>query len=243
MLQPPQNLVIVCCHATWKGFSRKDAVGDNEPAEWLIAPFQVGETPTFITHIRAGALAERLGLLQFNDSSVYAESSALDSYQNVLFSLLLFRRVCKAWPKRVTIISHAFKQQRLEQLHCQVALRLKDKNVIFRGFDPPDMHVKPEGEMMKVVEEWREDPFGATKELRLKREGRDVLKEQEGWGWGERTEKTARVGDAFVEKMLLGLTGEERSVLMDFLMWKGGKGGGEAFPAKLPWERGEDSEG
>jgi hypothetical protein len=52
-MQPPNHVVVVCGHAIWQGGPKN---GWDE-AEWLIESYKKGETPTFISHIRAGVQA------------------------------------------------------------------------------------------------------------------------------------------------------------------------------------------
>ncbi|KAM5352685.1 hypothetical protein ACJ41O_005407 [Fusarium nematophilum] len=63
---PPTRLIVVCCHGIWLGGQSRG----NDEAEWLIADFQRGETPTFIQHIKAGV--EALSVDRSNSALVFS---------------------------------------------------------------------------------------------------------------------------------------------------------------------------
>ncbi|KAI1763803.1 hypothetical protein GGR53DRAFT_466938 [Hypoxylon sp. FL1150] len=114
---------------------------------------------------------------------VICEERALDSYSNVLFSLVKFWCDCGEWPQRMTIVSHAFKRERLVDLHCG-AIRFPLDRVNFVGVDPPGMRDGTNEAAWKGVAEaitqWKEDPHGIGKLLAGKRRKRNVWNTSQG---------------------------------------------------------------
>lgn len=148
------------------------------------------------------------------------ETFALDSYQNLLFSLLRFRELASSWPEHVTVVSYAFKKERFVELH-RAAIRWPLERFTFVGIDPPwdsgrEMKAVMEGERANAASLWERDPYACAQEsgLRAKRRGRNM---------GRRR--------GYV------LEGVERSV-RDLVGWcREGGGRGKVFGKRLPWDQ------
>jgi dihydrofolate synthase len=115
------------------------------------------------------------------ESRIRVEERALDSYYNVLLSLIQFWREFGSWPTHLTIVSHGFKRSRVVESHC-VAIGFPLDRVSFIGIDPPAMvpsdtgHVEKQGAMkgsLKTVDLWGEDPHGTGPVLAAKRSNRN----------------------------------------------------------------------
>lgn len=125
-------------------------------------------------------------------SRILLEERALDSYYNVLFSVVDFWRTHAVWPKQLTLVSHAFKQTRLVDGHC-AAIGFPLHRVAFVGINPPgveDLNRSPEGQasdkanamrgVQLAIGQWKDDPHGVGEELAGKRRQRNC------WGVNQR---------------------------------------------------------
>ena len=134
-------------------------------------------------------------------SRTLVEEKALDSYQNVLFSLLRFWGVAGCWPRKISIVSHAFKKARFVELHLQ-ALRWEGE-VGFLGVDPEYMATDGdreraagvrEGERIRGYGVWAGDMYGVGEGLVGKRKARNPWSiEQEVWEEGMGTQVHALI--------------------------------------------------
>ena len=78
--------------------------------------------------------ARATGLLPSADlfTRVTIEDAALDSFQNVLFSIARFRELTGAYPTRITVVGHNFKRRRFEDLH-RLAIRWPKIRFTYEG--------------------------------------------------------------------------------------------------------------
>jgi hypothetical protein len=123
---------------------------------------------------------------------IAVEEEALDSLQNVQFSVRKFRQRYGRLPRRVTVTSHEFKRARFEELHFPTLQSLPEfagsagdgeiGEWRFVGRDPTYMEDDPdgnrarevrEGERKRGYEAWKADPLGTGELLSSKRKERD----------------------------------------------------------------------
>ncbi|KLO17696.1 hypothetical protein SCHPADRAFT_821127 [Schizopora paradoxa] len=115
-------------------------------------------------------------------SSLYeratTEDYALDSFQNLLFSVARFREVTGHYPTRVTIVGYAMKHRRYEELHRK-ALRwpLDSEYWKYYGIDMEDEEEREraiEGEIENGYKPYETDLYGCHGTLLEKRRLRNV---------------------------------------------------------------------
>jgi hypothetical protein len=102
-------------------------------------------------------------LRMFSKGYILLEEQATDSFQNLLFSILLFRKATGRYPKQIRIITHAFKAKRFLELHAP-AIRWPEDRVQVQGIDPvmsiADLESTLRGEEENGYAVWKNDPMG-----------------------------------------------------------------------------------
>lgn len=128
------------------------------------------------------------------------EEHATDSFQNLLFSILLYRQRTGSYPKAIRIVTHSFKTRRFLNLHAP-AIHWPSTRIRVQGIDP--IMSRAEYESTLASEEklgysaWKEDPLGNGVLLGRKRLER---------GWDEAT--TQELGDGLEQNVKRLLDGE-----------------------------------
>lgn len=165
-------------------------------------------------HLHGSAIQE--AILQ---ERTVAECWATDSYQNLLFSIIYFWKTVGRWPESITVITHAFKQDRFLQCHAD-ALRWPRGKIRVQGINPPFTDEELRDVMRseaKCKKQFEQDPYGASEPLAGKRQ-------QRRW-------------DGKAMEGVLGSVLDEdvKAQLKKLLEWKGGSSGKEIYPHILPW--------
>jgi hypothetical protein len=131
------------------------------------------------------------------------EEHATDSFQNLLFSILLFRQTTGTYPKQVRIITHAFKAKRFLDLHAP-AIKWPSNCVQVQGINPVmstvELEETVEGEEKYGYAPWVQDALGTGEVLSLKRQ-------QRGWDEGEEKELGEGLEDS-IRELLAGNVSE-----------------------------------
>ncbi|KAF1845246.1 uncharacterized protein K460DRAFT_105477 [Cucurbitaria berberidis CBS 394.84] len=145
----------------------------------------------------------------FSKGYVLLEEQATDSFQNLLFSILLFRKTTGRYPTNIRIITHSFKAKRFLDLHAPTIRWPKDR-VQVQGIDPvmssTDLESTLRGEEQNGYAQWKKDPLGTGELLSGKRRQR---------AWDESVAGELVEGlEASVEELLQG-----------------------SIPTELPWEQ------
>ncbi|KIV99553.1 uncharacterized protein PV09_08853 [Verruconis gallopava] len=159
--------------------------------------------------------ADAIGYAPSRDvlDGIALEEAATDSYQNVLFSILVFRRRTGHYPTSMTIITHAFKNDRFLRLHAK-ALKWPADRVKVLGINPPftiaELESTEAGEKRNGFGPWETDLYGTASVLSSKRKAR-------GWKEGKNSE------------LAEGL----EPVVQRLLLYQGRE---QVFPETLPWE-------
>ncbi|KAF8256908.1 hypothetical protein EI94DRAFT_1671780 [Lactarius quietus] len=132
--------------------------------------------------------ARTTGLLPSADTFTRAttEDAALDSFQNVLFSIARFRELTGAYPSRITIVGHNFKRRRFEQLHRR-ALHWPKLHFTYEGVPlrtEADEREAASGELVNAFNPYSTDLYGCHAPLVQKRVGRNFHVRTHGYHVG-----------------------------------------------------------
>jgi len=198
------KLIIVPCHASFKSDTYIPLPEDIENDDyWALQPFQKGEPPFYLEHIREGVkLTDDESLLVFSggrtreesgriwsesktydeiaktlpnyvDERAELEEYARDSFQNLDFSIRKFKHLFGHEPDMIYVIGWKFKEKRF-QFHADT-LQIRNASFKYVGVNNP----RPEdlaGALIgeeKTLKSFMENPHGDEGVLLEKRLLRD----------------------------------------------------------------------
>ncbi|PWZ03183.1 hypothetical protein BCV70DRAFT_12886 [Testicularia cyperi] len=149
----------------------KDALADSANGAGLgSSNAKVGT----LAHANA-AVATRHGL---QDARMTTENFALDSFENLLFSIARFREYTGFYPDRISVVGYGFKRPRFEELHAKAVrwdttgfLKNGERTFQYIGIDDEsdDRDAQYRGEKLKAYALFDKDLYGCHGKLLFKR--------------------------------------------------------------------------
>lgn len=115
------------------------------------------------SYLRLASSIDRSALPQDSFNRLTTEDHALDSFQNLLFSVARFKEYTGRYPEHITIVGYEFKRRRFEDLHRAAIHWPKDK-FSYLGVDPDDeehVRIATEGEVRvrQITDKYITDNF------------------------------------------------------------------------------------
>ncbi|KAG8863568.1 hypothetical protein FRB96_008308 [Tulasnella sp. 330] len=190
------HLIIVAGHAVFTGCEPDERLDEKY---WVLEDRQKGggNIEAFFSHIQRGGqtrpktlitegqsyhhlatishLLESPGEIRSSPTSrrVTTENYALDSFQNLLFSIARFREVTGTYPDKITVVGFGMKRRRFEELHRK-AIRWPEYAFEYVGIDVKgDTSVAYAGENQFGFTPYSKDLYGCHDELIAKRRRRN----------------------------------------------------------------------
>ncbi|KAK7043552.1 hypothetical protein R3P38DRAFT_2887531 [Favolaschia claudopus] len=106
-------------------------------------------------------------------SRATSEGFAMDSFQNLLFSIARFHEYTGVYPEKITVVGYEMKRARFEQLH-RLAIRWPRSRFTYIGIDVDgDNHEARKGEHENGYLPYLSDSYGCHGYLREKRKQRN----------------------------------------------------------------------
>ncbi|KAH9864314.1 hypothetical protein J1614_010248 [Plenodomus biglobosus] len=163
---PPSNLLVL-------------SGGPTKPSQTAMSEARSYYHAALAEELAEGHLHGGRAHHMFSKGYVLLEEQATDSLQNLLFSILLFKKTTGKYPKQIRIITHSFKSARFLELHAP-AIQWPADRIQVQGIDPVMSGVELKstlcGEKQYGYEPWKMDPLGLGETLGGKRKQR---------GWSE----------------------------------------------------------